>query len=40
MYAPQGESGTMRERVYGPGQKRLREDHAGRKYGYEVYDGQ
>ncbi|KAJ5939940.1 hypothetical protein N7516_000108 [Penicillium verrucosum] len=40
MYAPQGESGTMRERVYGPGQKRLREDHVGRKYGYEVYDGQ
>ena len=40
VYAPQGESGTMRERVYGPGQKRLREDHVGRKYGYEVYDGQ
>ncbi|KAJ6072780.1 hypothetical protein N7467_010865 [Penicillium canescens] len=40
VYAPENESGTMRERVYGPGQKRLRDDHVGRNYGYEVYDGQ
>lgn len=39
IYAPKGESGTMRERVYGPGQKRLREDHVGRQYRYDVYDG-
>jgi FMN-dependent oxidoreductase (nitrilotriacetate monooxygenase family) len=40
VYAPENESGTMRERMYGPGQKRLREDHVGRNYAYEVYDGQ
>ncbi|KAL6412428.1 Luciferase-like monooxygenase [Ilyonectria robusta] len=32
------ESGlTARERVYGKGQSRLRDDHAGSKYKYEVY---
>lgn len=40
IYAPPGESGTMRERVYGRGQKRLREDHVGASYRYDVYDGQ
>jgi alkanesulfonate monooxygenase SsuD/methylene tetrahydromethanopterin reductase-like flavin-dependent oxidoreductase (luciferase family) len=40
VYAPENESGTMRERVYGPGQKRLRDDHVGRNYAYEVYNGQ
>ncbi|CAG8033553.1 unnamed protein product [Penicillium salamii] len=40
VYAPLNESGTMRERVYGAGQKRLRDDHFGKRYGYEVYDGQ
>lgn len=39
IYAPKGESGTMRERVYGPGQKGLRDDHVGSKYRYGVYDG-
>lgn len=39
IYAPKGESGTMRERIYGPGQKPLRDDHVGTKYRYEVYDG-
>lgn len=39
IYAPKGESGTMRERVYGPGQKRLRDDHTGSQYRYDVYDG-
>lgn len=39
LYAPPGESGTMRERIYGPGQKRLRDDHVGSQYRYEVYDG-
>lgn len=33
-YAPKGESGTMRERVYGKGQNRLRDDHTGSKYKY------
>jgi len=28
---------TARERVYGKGQARLRDDHAGSKYKYEVY---
>ncbi|KAJ5352173.1 hypothetical protein N7452_001147 [Penicillium brevicompactum] len=40
VYAPEKESGTMRERVYGAGQKRLRDDHFGKRFGYEVYDGQ
>jgi FMN-dependent oxidoreductase (nitrilotriacetate monooxygenase family) len=39
-YAPLSESGTMRERIYGPGQSRLRADHPGRKYEFENYDGQ
>ncbi|KAJ5362147.1 hypothetical protein N7541_002991 [Penicillium brevicompactum] len=40
VYAPEKESGTMRERVYGAGQTRLRDDHFGKRFGYEVYDGQ
>ncbi|KAL4945617.1 hypothetical protein BDV06DRAFT_209353 [Aspergillus oleicola] len=39
VYAPQGESGTMRERVYGQGQNRVRDDHPAAKYRFEVYDG-
>jgi FMN-dependent oxidoreductase (nitrilotriacetate monooxygenase family) len=39
VYAPAGESGTMRERVLGAGQRHLRDDHVGRTYRYEVYDG-
>ncbi|KAJ5901482.1 hypothetical protein N7495_002010 [Penicillium taxi] len=39
IYAPKNESGTMRERVYGKGQKGLRDDHPGKKYAYDVYDG-
>ncbi|KAL4865331.1 hypothetical protein BDV12DRAFT_200273 [Aspergillus spectabilis] len=38
VYAPKGESGTMRERVYGAGQSRVRDDHAAAKYRYEVYN--
>lgn len=37
LYAPKGESGTMRERVYGPGQSALRDDHPGSRYKYDVY---
>ncbi|KAL3425487.1 xenobiotic compound family [Phlyctema vagabunda] len=36
-YAPRGESGTMRERIYGPGQSKLRDDHTGSQYKYENY---
>jgi len=36
-YAARGESGTLRERVFGAGQKRLRDDHVGSKYKYENY---
>jgi hypothetical protein len=39
IYAPEGESGTMRERIYGPGQQRLRSDHVGTQYRFHVYDG-
>ncbi|KAJ5739722.1 hypothetical protein N7533_012506 [Penicillium manginii] len=39
IYSPQNEGGTMRERIYGPGQRRLRDDHVGRTYRHEVYDG-
>lgn len=39
IYAPKGESGTMRERVYGAGQRRVRDDHPAAQYRYEVYDG-
>ncbi|KAL2839125.1 luciferase-like domain-containing protein [Aspergillus pseudoustus] len=38
VYAPRGESGTMRERVYGEGQKGVRDDHPASKYRYEVYN--
>lgn len=37
IYAPPGDSGTMRERVYGQGQSRLRDDHVGSQYKYQVY---
>lgn len=37
-YAPKGESGTMRERIYGQGQSKLRDDHIGSKYKYDVYN--
>ncbi|TVY28747.1 Dimethyl-sulfide monooxygenase [Lachnellula hyalina] len=37
-YAPVGESGTMRERIYGQGQSKLRNDHIGSSYKYAVYD--
>ncbi|KAF4919180.1 Dimethyl-sulfide monooxygenase [Colletotrichum viniferum] len=34
IYAPLGESGTVRERIYGTGQKRLRDDHTGSRFKY------
>ncbi|KAI0853678.1 bacterial luciferase-like protein [Daldinia vernicosa] len=34
---PEGETLTARERVYGKGQKGLRDDHVGSKYKYDVY---
>jgi alkanesulfonate monooxygenase SsuD/methylene tetrahydromethanopterin reductase-like flavin-dependent oxidoreductase (luciferase family) len=34
-YAPVGESGTMRERIFG--QSRLRDDHVGSQYKYDNY---
>lgn len=37
LYAPRGESGTMRERIYGLGQSRLRDDHPGSRYKYDLY---
>lgn len=37
LYAPRGESGTMRERIYGQGQSGLRDDHPGSRYKYHVY---
>lgn len=37
LYAPRGESGTVRERIYGQGQSRLRDDHPGSRYNYDVY---
>ena len=37
IYAPKGESGTMRERIYGLGQSMLKDDHPGSQYKYEVY---
>ncbi|KAL4872579.1 hypothetical protein BDV12DRAFT_193299 [Aspergillus spectabilis] len=40
LHAPRGESGTMRERIYGPGKSRLPEDHIGLSYKYEVYQGE
>lgn len=33
-----GEGWTAREKVYGKGQKGLRNDHVGKRYRYEVYD--
>ncbi|KPM36368.1 Dimethyl-sulfide monooxygenase [Neonectria ditissima] len=37
IYAPRGESGTMRERIYGQGHSRLRDDHTGSLYKYDNY---
>ena len=37
LYAPKGESGTMRERVYGTGASRLPDDHYGSRFKYDVY---
>lgn len=30
---------TLREKIYGEGQRSLRDDHAGSQYKYDVYDG-
>ncbi|KAH7156026.1 putative dibenzothiophene desulfurization enzyme A [Dactylonectria macrodidyma] len=40
IYAPAGESGTMRERFYGQGKTRLQDGHTGTRYKWESYDGQ
>ncbi|KAL4962064.1 luciferase-like domain-containing protein [Aspergillus stella-maris] len=37
IYAPKGESGTMRERIYGPGKSRLPKEHLGSRYKYDNY---
>ncbi|KAF7556423.1 hypothetical protein G7Z17_g1384 [Cylindrodendrum hubeiense] len=37
VYATRGESGTIRERIYGPGQSRLRDDHIGSRSKYDTY---
>jgi hypothetical protein len=34
----QGEEWTAREKVYGKGQAKLRDDHTGAGYRYDVYD--
>ena len=34
---PEGQSLTAREKIYGKGQKSLRNDHPGNKYKYNVY---
>jgi hypothetical protein len=39
VYAPKGESGTMRERVYGRGQRGVRDDHPASRFRYGVYKG-
>lgn len=39
VYAPKSEGGTMRERVHGAGQSRVRDDHPAAQYRYEVYAG-
>lgn len=36
VYAPQGESGTMRERFYGQGQSKIRGDHAAARYKWKA----
>jgi hypothetical protein len=36
-YVPKGEPVTLREKVFGKGQSRLRDDHVGSKYKYENY---
>jgi alkanesulfonate monooxygenase SsuD/methylene tetrahydromethanopterin reductase-like flavin-dependent oxidoreductase (luciferase family) len=38
IYPDEAEPGTMRERIYGKGQSRLRDDHVGSKYKYAVYE--
>jgi hypothetical protein len=39
VYAPTGEGGTMRERVYGKGQRGVREDHPASRFRFGVYNG-
>ncbi|KAL3454267.1 luciferase-like domain-containing protein [Aspergillus insuetus] len=39
VYAPKGEGGTMRERVYGQGQRGIRDDHPASRFRYGVYKG-
>ncbi|KAL4903117.1 hypothetical protein BDW74DRAFT_169060 [Aspergillus multicolor] len=38
LYAPVGEEGTMRERMYGKGQSRLPDEHVGTRYKFDVYE--
>lgn len=38
-YPQKPENGTLREKVFGVGQQRLRDDHVGSKYKYEKWDG-
>lgn len=38
IYAPKGENGTLRERIYGRGQSKLRDDHTGSRYRYANYE--
>ncbi|KAJ3531148.1 hypothetical protein NM208_g9009 [Fusarium decemcellulare] len=40
IYTPAGDSGTMRERFYGKGQTRLKDDHAGSKYKWKASEEQ
>ncbi|KAL4907730.1 hypothetical protein BDW74DRAFT_166392 [Aspergillus multicolor] len=40
VYAPPGEGGTMRERVYGAGQRGVRDDHPAAGYRFGVWDGE
>jgi alkanesulfonate monooxygenase SsuD/methylene tetrahydromethanopterin reductase-like flavin-dependent oxidoreductase (luciferase family) len=39
LYDPLPERSTLRERIYGVGQKGLRDDHLGSRYRFDVYDG-
>ncbi|KAL2798659.1 luciferase-like domain-containing protein [Aspergillus keveii] len=39
VYAPTGEGGTMRERVYGEGQRGVREDHPASRFRFGLYNG-
>ncbi|KAL4950909.1 luciferase-like domain-containing protein [Aspergillus filifer] len=40
IFAPKGESGTMRERIHGPGKSRLPIEYVGSRYKYENYSQQ